>query len=100
MSGDRPTPGPDDVITRGGDLLTAMVDGELLAMSVERGACYGLNRVGARVWELLERARSIRSLCEALEAEFDVSPAACLGEVTELIEGLRAEGLVTVESPR
>lgn len=100
MSRDRAMPGPDDVVTRGRDLLTAVVDGELLAMSVDRGACYGLNRVGARAWDLLESPRSIRSLCEALTAEFDVSPETCLTEVTDLIEGLRAEGLVTVDTTR
>lgn len=96
MSRHQPTPGPDDLVTRGRDLLTTMVDGELLAMSIERGVCYGLNRVGARAWELLESPRSIRSMCEALTAEFDIDLATCLAEVTDLIEGLRAEGLVTV----
>lgn len=100
MSRHRGKPAPDDMVTRGADLLTTTVDGELLAMSIERGACYGLNRVGARAWELLERPRSIRSLCEALVAEFDVEPAVCLAEMTELIEGLRAEGLVTVDAAR
>jgi len=97
MSRGRGNPAPDDLVTRGSDLLTATVDGELLAMSVDRGVCYGLNRVGARAWELLETPRSIQSLCEALVVEFDVEPATCLAETTELIEGLRAEGLVTVD---
>jgi hypothetical protein len=98
MSRHQSTPGPDDLVTRGRDLLTTMVDGELLAMSIEHGACYGLNRVGARAWALLERPRSIRSLSDALTAEFEVDPATCLAEVAALIDGLRTEGLVTVDA--
>ena len=100
MNGHQAKPAPDDLVARGPGLLTTTVDGELVAMSIASGACYGLNRVGARAWELLERPRSIRSLCDALVVEFDVAPATCLAGMTELIEGLRAEGLVTVDPAR
>jgi hypothetical protein len=52
------------------ELLTTVVDGELIGMSVEQGACYGLNGVGTRIWELLAEPRSIDSLCEQLVQEY------------------------------
>ena len=86
-----------NVVTRNdAELLTTVVDGELIGMSVEQGACYGLNGVGTRIWDLLAEPRSVASLCEQLTSEYDVDPDNCLREVLELVEELRAEGLVNV----
>ena len=80
------------------DLLTTVVDGELIGMSVEQGACYGLNVVATRIWELLGEPRSIDSLCQQLTDEYDVDAGKCLREVLDLVEELRAEGLVNVSA--
>ena len=89
----------DIVVRNDHELLTVEVDGELIGMSVERGACYGLNSVGTRIWELLAEPRSIGSLCEQLTGEYEVEQDACLREVLDLVEELRAEGLVSVSAP-
>jgi hypothetical protein len=88
----------DAQVSRNEGLLTAEVDGELMAMSVERGACYGLNRIGTRIWEIIAEPRSIDDLCAQLLSEYDVDPAQCRSEVVSLIEELRGEGLVTVRN--
>ena len=86
----------DDVVERNAALLTTEVDGEIMAMSVERGECFGLDRVGSRVWALIEQPRSVADLCEALTEEFDVDAETCLRDVTDLLETLRASDLVIV----
>lgn len=88
-----------DVIARWeGDLLTTEVDGELIAMSVDKGTCYGLNSIGTRIWALIAEPRSIDDLCDRLLTEFDVEEEVCRREVVDLLERLRAEGLVTVRT--
>ena len=88
-----------DVLVRNdAELLTTVVDGELIGMSIEQGACYGLNGVGTRIWDLLAEPRSIASLCEQLIGEYQVNADQCLQEVLDLVEELRAEGLVTVSA--
>lgn len=96
-SGERLT-GAAVIVRNDAELLTTVVDGELIGMSVEQGACYGLNAVGTRIWELLAEARSIASLCEQLTAEYVVAPEDCLRDVLALAENMRAEGLVTVSA--
>lgn len=95
MTADMGLPG-DTVVVRTEGLLTAEVDGELMAMSIEQGVCYGLDRVGTRVWALIAAPRSVDSLCEALLQEFDVDAEKCRREVVELLQDLRAEGLASV----
>jgi hypothetical protein len=86
------------VIVRSEGLLTAEVDGELMAMSVDRGICYGLNAVGTRIWALLAEPRTIDELCASLVSEYEVDAAQCRDEVVRLVKDLRAEGLATIRS--
>lgn len=89
--------GADVLFRNDGGLLTAEVDDELMALSVEQGVCYGLNAVGTRIWALIAEPRSVDGLCEQLMAEFDVREDSCRREVIDLLEELRADGLVTVQ---
>jgi len=88
----------DTIVARNESLLTAEVDGELMAMSIEQGNCYGLNAVGTRIWALLAEPRTIDELCASLLDEFEVDATRCREEVTSLLEELREEGLATVRS--
>ena len=86
----------DSVVVRNEGLLTAEVDGELMAMSVERGNCYGLDAVGTRIWALISEPRTVDELCVLLMREYEVGPDRCRSDVLSLLGDLRAEGLATV----
>ena len=87
------------VLTRqDGELLTTVVDGELIGMSVEQGACYGFNGIGTHIWDLLEEPRSLDDLIARLTNEYEVEADTCRQEVLEFVQQLRAEGLVTVSA--
>ena len=98
ISNDARLTGSEVLVRNDAELLTTVVDGELIGMSVEQGACYGLNGVGTRIWELLAEPRSIGSLCERLTSEYEVDAEQCLREVLDLAEELRAEGLLKVSA--
>ncbi|HEY6816883.1 MAG TPA: PqqD family peptide modification chaperone [Croceibacterium sp.] len=90
--------GTDIVVRNDAELLTTVVDGELIGMSIEQGACYGLNGIGTRIWDLLAAPRAVDGLVEQLTAEYEVEAADCLDEVLAFVEQLRAEGLVRVSA--
>lgn len=75
-------------------LIDAEIDDEIVALSIEHGTCYGMNRVGSRIWTLLARPICICDLCAALLAEYRVDPDVCERQVLDLLEELRAEGLI------
>jgi hypothetical protein len=102
-AGDRLAPGSDDGgsgpamnmrFIRCSDTLTAEVGGEIVALNVDRGQCYGLNEVASRIWELLAEPKSLGEICAALAEDYDVEPEACATDVGKLIADLQAEGLV------
>jgi Coenzyme PQQ synthesis protein D (PqqD) len=86
------------VVARGDGLIEAEVDGEILALHVDKGTCYGLNKVGSRVWQLIATPISVADLCTALVSEYKVDAATCERQVVDLLEELRAEGLIVVQA--
>ncbi len=85
---------PDTRLVRSRDILESEIDGDVIALDIERGECYGLNSVGSAVWRHLAEETSVNEITAALVAEFDVGEDECRAEVTRLVEELAAEGLV------
>src|SRR5438874_210372 len=86
----------DDLVSRGATALSAEIDGEVVALDVAKGVCYGLDPVGSRIWALIEEPITVATVCQALMSEFDVDAAICEADVLDLFVQLRAEGLIAV----
>ena len=76
-------------------LIEAKLTDEIVALSIERDLCYGFNRVGSHIWALLAKPIRISDLCAALLATYAVNPDVCERQVLDLLEELRAEGLLS-----
>ncbi len=85
------------VIRKTADLLESDVHGEIVALNVDKGQCYGLNEVGSRVWRLLDRPMTLQEICSNLQSEYEVDPEMCREEVSRLLGELQSEGLVEVQ---
>jgi hypothetical protein len=77
-------------------VVSAEIDGEVVALDAARGVCFGLDAVGARIWTLIEAPITPETLCARLTTEYDVDAATCRDEVLALLADLRAEGLIAV----
>ena len=88
--------GDRDLIARHGDLLTTEVDGEIVAMSVSNGACYGFDAVATHIWNLLDVPRTLEALCAELVQTYDVGDAECRTAVVDVLRILHADGLVEI----
>jgi hypothetical protein len=84
------------LVTRTEGLIEAEVDGEIVALHVETGTCYGFNLPATRIWALLERPMTLAELTAALGEEFEGAPEEIERDVRTLVEELRRDGLVTV----
>jgi hypothetical protein len=83
-------------IRRREELLEAEVDGELVALHVDRGTCYGYNPTATRIWALLAEPRSLAELCDLLMREYEVDLATCERDVAALLRELETDGLVEI----
>lgn len=55
---------------------------------------HGLDRVGSRVWELLEEPTTIDAIAPVIEAEFTVSADDARNDLVKFIQDLADRGLV------
>ena len=92
--GNLPLQPSDTVVACRDDLIQSEIDGEIVALSIEQGTCYGMNQVCSHIWTLLAKPTRICDLCAALLAAYRVDPDVCERQVLDLLEELRAEGLV------
>jgi len=76
--------------------IEAVVDDEILALSIEQSTCYGMNPTASRIWTLLASPIRISDLCAALLATYKVDPSICERQVLDLLEKFRAEGLIEI----
>jgi hypothetical protein len=84
----------DTVVARRDAVVEREIDDEILALSIEQGICYGMNRVASRIWKLLSKPTRICDLCTTLLAAYRVDPDACERQVLDVLEELRTEGLL------
>jgi hypothetical protein len=82
------------VVLRSSGIIDAEIDDEVVALSIDKGVCYGLNRVGSQVWALIAAPTRIADICARLVTKYEVEPAVCERQVLDLLEELRAEGLI------
>jgi Coenzyme PQQ synthesis protein D (PqqD) len=61
---------------------------------------YGVNPMGARVWNLLQQPRSVTELRDTLLDEYEVGADRCEQDLLELLEKMRGEGLIEVRAPQ
>jgi hypothetical protein len=89
---------PATVLVAARDQVSTEVEGEAVILSLSDGVYYGLDGVGARVWELLREPRSAAALRDAVTAEFTVDAETAWGDLERLLGELRARGLVEIVS--
>ena len=81
------------------DQVSVEVEGEAVILNLADGVYYGLDPVGARVWEMLDRPRSVGELRDAVVAEWEVDAATAERDLLDLLDELSALGLVEVRTP-
>lgn len=85
------------VVKRTAAILEAEVDGEVVALDVARGQCFGLDTIGSDVWRLLESDTSVVEICSVLTSDYDVAMETCKTDVLSLLRELNSAGLIMVK---
>ncbi len=71
---------------------------EAAILNLKNSVYYGMNPVGARVWELLRQPRSVDELRDALLDEYEVDRERCAQDLLALLQKMREEGLIEVRA--
>ena len=69
---------------------------ESAILNMKNSVYYGVNPVGATVWNLLKEAKTVSEIRDAILDEYDVDQVRCEKDLFALLEEMRNEGLIEV----
>jgi len=78
------------------DQVSSDLAGEAIVLSLRTAMYYGLDQVGARIWELVREPRRVADIRDAIASEYDVELERCERDVLDLLRQLATEGLIEV----
>ena len=70
------------------------VDDEVVILDVPSGRYFGLNDVGALIWDLLDGDHDRDAILDAITAEFDIDRPTAASDLDSLLAELTGAGLV------
>ena len=85
----------DWLVTRRAGLIEAEVDGELVALHVDNGTCYGFNGTATRIWAMIEEPRTPERASRCADrANMMSSPKSARRQLFDLLKDLEGDGLL------
>jgi len=86
------------LVARSKDTIGTELDDETILLDLDAGVYRGLDAVGTRIWQLLEREHSVAALCAVLLEEYEVSVEQCRQDLLAFLKDLAAQNLLEVRS--
>ena len=84
------------IVVASTEQVSCAVGEESVILGLQNSVYYGVNPVGASIWKLLQRQRSVAELRDAVLEEYDVEKERCERDLLDLLEKMQAEGLIEV----
>ena len=78
------------------DQVSCDLAGEAAILNLKKGIYYGLDSVGARIWNLIQEPRTFAHVRDTLLREYDVERPRLEYDIRELLNQLAEQGLVEI----
>jgi Coenzyme PQQ synthesis protein D (PqqD) len=86
----------DSIIVASPNQVSSDLAGEVVMLNLANGTYYGLDEVGAYIWNLIQEPRSVAAVRDAILEEYDVEPERCERDLLVLLGDLADNGLIGV----
>jgi hypothetical protein len=93
-----PTISDRSVVLATKDQLSCDLAGEGAILNITSGVHYSFDRVGARIWNLMQEPHEVAEIQNAITDEYEVGSGRCAQDLVGLLEKLLAEGLIEVKN--
>lgn len=87
---------PNSTVVAGRHQISCDLAGEAVILHLQDGIYYGLNPVGARVWQWLQEPKTVKDLISQMLDEYDVNVDQCERDLTSLLRDLSSRNLIEV----
>jgi hypothetical protein len=77
--------------------LACDLQGEAVLLNLKSGTYFGLNAMGTRIWELIQKPAKVSDVYQHLLNEYEVDPGECQEELLSFLGQLRTNDLIKVQ---
>ena len=85
---------PQTRIVAAGSQVSCELAEEVVILHLDAGIYYGLDAIGARIWELIQTPTTVEAVRDILLDEYEVEPERCERDLIAFLERLAGEDLV------
>jgi hypothetical protein len=82
------------VLKKSDQQVSCNLNNEVAILDLKSSLYFGLDVVGAHIWQELDNARSVEVLCRSVQEHFEVEPATCRADVVKFLTSLVEAGLI------
>ncbi len=90
----KPTISLESFVVATKDQAYCELSGESVILHLKNGIYYGLDRIGTRIWNLIQAPTSVASIRDALLSEFEVDCERCEADLLSILQKLADQELV------
>ena len=87
----------NSTVTVANDVVSCDLVEEAAILNLKDGVYYGLNPVGARIWNLIQKPIKVQEILDIILDEYDVERDVCQSDLIELLKQLLEKELVKIE---
>ena len=87
----------DSIVVVADEVVSCDLDGEAAILDTKDGIYYGLDPVGAKIWNLIQKPILLEEVIQIILNEYEVDKNQCTNDIFELIEELLDNRLVKVD---
>lgn len=77
--------------------LACDLNGEAVLLNLNSGSYFGLNALGTRIWELIQKPALVGDVYRELLKEYEVDPGECQAALLSFLNHLQANDLIKVQ---
>lgn len=87
---------PESIVVVSKDQMASDIAGETVILGLTAGRYYGLDAVGARIWQLIQTPTAVSEVERVIVSEYEVAPERCRQDLLSLLRKMIDAGLVEV----
>ncbi len=84
----------EDKVSIPTQVMARQVGEEVVILDLASGTYFGLDPVGARIWQMMGEGKTLSAICDAMLQEYEVRRADVERDLVALTNDLRARGLI------
>ena len=86
------------VVVAAKDQFSCPLGDDIIILDLKAGLYFGLDNVGALVWQLVQQPKSVRDLRQTILDTFEVPPEVCERDLVALLQELAAKNLIEIRN--